>query len=92
MEKVIAQVVKEYVMDVEGLDFVVKGRIVKFLNKEGREVFRWSISHHYKSSEKAITPYYPSKLTGDTLGEAEDLLLSYMKGFTAIGVTSNGYY
>ena len=86
------EVVKEYVLIVEGLDFSVKGRISRLIKDSGVDEYYWDISHHYRPSEKAAGVYSPSKKTTHSFNEAEFLLSGYMKGFTTIGVTPNELY
>jgi len=88
----IGEIVKEFVLRVDGLEFSVKGLIVKSRGPEGEDTFEWAISHYYKPSEKAATIYIPSARSGKTLEEAEQLLMAYMQTFTTLDVTPNQYY
>jgi hypothetical protein len=92
MSNRISEVVKEYVLDVDELNFSVKGRVTKTIRADGLDEFYWNISHHYRPSETAGGVYYPSRIRTDTLEEAERLLLLYMSGFTTIDVTPNMDY
>ena len=83
------EVVKEYVLIVEGLDHSVKGRIERVVKDSGTEEYYWAISHYYRGSESAGTPYSPSRRTTNSFDESRALLLMYMRGFTTIGVTPN---
>ncbi|MEW6609584.1 MAG: hypothetical protein AB1414_19425 [bacterium] len=88
MNNSISEVVKEYVLDVEGLYVTVKGRISKTENNK----FRWQISHYCKPSETAAGVYRPSNTTFNSFDEAERELKLYMNSFTTIDVTPNEYY
>jgi hypothetical protein len=92
MSKYISEVIKEYVLEHDDLDFSVKGRITKTVRDDGANEYYWSISHHYRPSESAATVYYPSRIRTETFEEAEHLLHLYMSGFTAIDVTPNKHY
>jgi len=85
------KVVSEFIAQVDGLEFVVKGRITELMDTETDRKFYWSISHHYRPSETAGV-YYPSTVSAKTIEEAEFLLLAYMKNFTSIGVVPNQYF
>ncbi len=91
MKPEIYEVIKEYTLDVDGLDFTVKGRISKIKNNERELPFCWDISHHYKPT-KGAGVYYPSKMSTKTFEEAENFLLAYMVCFTTIGVTPDKNY
>lgn len=91
MSNRIAEVVKEYVVEVEGLDFSVKARIMKSTDSGGKEEFRWDISHYYCPSQGAGV-YSPSKRTDASFRVLEGLLKAYMGNFTMIGVVPNEYY
>jgi hypothetical protein len=88
MYKEIVEVVKEYILYAEGLDFKVKGRITK--PKERDEYF-WDINHYW--GKKGVPPNNPSERTFKTVEEAESSLFSYMNGFSEAGqVTQNDRY
>lgn len=86
------EIVKEYVLRIEGLDHSVKGRVVKLIKDTGAEEYTWDISHNYRPSESAAAVYYPSEKTTNSFKETESLLLQYMNGFTKIDVTPNELY
>lgn len=88
----IAEVIKEYVIHVDGLEHVVKSRIAKIIKPERAEEYRWEISHNYKPTEGAAGVYYPSKISADSFDATESLMMAYVGGFTNISVTQNEYY
>lgn len=89
MNRNILEIVKEYLLQLDELDFVIKGRICR-LGKEGGEFeYFWDISHHCKPSDDAAGVYYPSRVLVDTFDEAERLLMRYMESFTTFSVTKN---
>lgn len=75
MSKYISEVVKEYILEHDALDFSIKGRITKTLRADGVNEYFWSISHHYRPTHNAAGVYYPSRVQTETLEEAEQLLL-----------------
>jgi len=92
MDKEISEVLKEYVIDVDDLEFRVKGRLVKTTNEGRQEKYGWAISHYCAGTEDA-GPYVPSKIWWDTYEAAEGNLLAYMKSFDAsFGVQPNKFY
>jgi hypothetical protein len=50
MTNVIYQVVKEFKTSVDGLDFEIKGRILKRVSGDNGLIvdYKWEISHYYK--------------------------------------------
>ena len=86
------EVMKEYIMFVEGLDFSVKGRVTQSTNQEGEDEFHWEISHYYRTKESAAAVYIPSKKTTKSFELTKSILMAYMKGFTTIGVKPNERY
>ena len=88
----IAEVIKEYVIHVDGLEHIVKSRIVKIIKPERGENYRWEISHNYKPTEGAAGVYYPSKISASTFEDAESFMMAYVGGFTNISVKPNEYY
>jgi len=90
--RVIAEVVKEYILHHDGLDFTVKGRITKIKGNDGVYTYEWSISHYYKPSEHAGGVHVPSSRSSISLKEAEDSLFAYMEAFTNIGIKQNNFY
>lgn len=92
MENEIYTVLKEYTMDVEGVNHAVKGVIAKRVVERGSGDFFWSISHYCKPSKQAATIYIPSGISGDTYEQAERYLMMYMKSFTNIEVTPNEFF
>ena len=92
MENEIYTVLKEYTMDVEGLNYAIKGMITKRVNERGSGDYFWSVSHYCKPSKQAATIYIPSRICGDTFDEAEQHLMMYMTTFTTIDVTPNDFF
>lgn len=92
MSKHITEVVKEYVLMHDDLDFSVKGRVTKTIRDDGVDEYYWNISHHYRPTESAVGVYHPSRVRTETFEEAEQLLHHYMSNFTTIDVTPNKNY
>lgn len=84
------EIVKQYVIHVDGLEYPVHAYIEKYV-RDGEEFYDWSISHHYKGKEGAGV-YYPSSISDRTIERCETLLKMYVAGFTNIGVKKNKYY
>jgi hypothetical protein len=93
MTNVIYQIVKEYKISIDGLNFEIKGRVLKRVSgDEGLTVdFKWEISHYYKPSDGA-TVYYPSQDHAETAERAEQLLIHYLTHFTNIDIEVNPNY
>jgi hypothetical protein len=93
MTNVIFQVVKEFKASVEGLDFEIKGRVLKRVSGDsGLTVdYKWEISHYYKPLDGA-TVYHPSQEHAETAERAEQLLLYYMTPFTNLNIETNPNY
>ena len=85
MTSAIYQVVKEFTASVDGIDFEVKGRILKRIHGDDLITadFKWEISHYYQPLD-GFAVYHPSQDYAETLERAEDLLLIYMKNFATI--------
>ncbi|WP_044871353.1 hypothetical protein [Pseudomonas sp. LFM046] len=86
------KVLEEHLFEVEGLDFMVKGRI-SHSDQLPPEVggYYWEISHFYKPTEGATGPYYPSVRNGKILEAARQGLFFYAKSFRNIGVVAAKY-
>lgn len=92
MANIIYEVVKEYVIHVEGLDFPVKGRVLKRHEPSKDDfTYMWEISHYCKPEETAIGVYIPSLNIANSFEEVEHMLLRYMRKFTNIGVKASDY-
>lgn len=91
MAQQIAEVVKQFVMCVPGVEPNVKARITRFKDNEGQTQFRWETSHHYAPSEGAGVKF-PDKRTDIDIDVVENMLTAYMNGFAAIKVTPNDNY
>jgi hypothetical protein len=76
----IGEVVKLYEVDVAGLEFPVRGKIIRYTSGE-QTTYRWAISHHYKPSAQAAGIYYPSRVTERTLEDAEIDFRAYAEHF-----------
>jgi len=72
---VVAEIIKQFDVHVEGIPFTVKGKIAKY-----KDSYMWSISHHYKPTTGAGV-YYPSSVTANTLADAEMLFRAYAEDF-----------
>jgi hypothetical protein len=86
-----AEIVKEYVVQVSGLDHSVKARIIKSIEGESRHLFLAQISHYCKPDESAAEVYRPSFLFNN-FTTTETRVLDYLKNFTTIDVTVNERY
>ncbi len=86
-----SEIIKQFVYQVDGLDYNVYGRIVKII-EEGEVFYRWEISHNYKPAQNAGI-YYPSATGGTSVSEMEELLNTYAESFTAeFEVRENSHY
>ncbi|MFT2159345.1 hypothetical protein [Pseudomonas putida] len=86
------KVVEEYIFEVDGLDFDVKGRITFTEGMpESTGGYLWEISHTYKPTEDAIGPYRPSRRNAQTLEEARSLLFQYADNFKTFSVHVEKY-
>ena len=92
MSKVINEIIYEYKMYVDNLDFEIKGRILKNVDESEEYIYSWEVSHFCKPSENAAGVYIPSTSRAKTIKEAKVLLFSYMDTFTNIDVETNNYY
>lgn len=87
------EVVKEYefLVNAPSIGGKVKGKILKQIlpcpYKD--DVYLWSVSHYYKPSENSITPYHPSRISGDSFVDVERDLFIYVEQFTDIGIEKN---
>jgi len=90
----IYEVVKEFKTSIDGLNFEIKGRILKRVmgDKDIEYSFKWEISHYYKQYQNSVEAYHPSGTYAATYERAEYMLFFYMKPFTNIGVEINPYY
>ena len=85
------ELVKELEVDVTGLSYPVKGKILKMITRDKDKIYIGKLSHYCKPSKMAATIYIPS-LTGNDISTVEYLLLTYLKSFTLIDVTRNEHY
>ncbi len=86
-----SEIIKQFVYQVDGLNYNVYGRIVKII-EEGEVFYRWEISHNYKPAQNAGI-YYPSTISGNSATEMEEHLRVYAENFTAeFEVRENSYY
>lgn len=85
------EIIKEIEVTVNGLNFPVKGKILKIITGYKEYIYMGQLSHYCKPTEMAATVYIPS-LTGSDISTVEHLLLSYLKSFTLIDVTENEQY
>lgn len=93
MTNVIYEIMKEFKISVDNLDFEIQGRLLKRISGESEfnVDYKWEISHYYRPTDGA-TVYYPSQNYAATLKKAEQLLLKYMTPFTNIDVEINHNY
>lgn len=86
------KILEEYVFDVEGLGYPVKGRVSYIEGMpESLGGFFWEISHCYKPTADALGVYRPSRRNGQTLEEARDLLFAYAQNFQTFEVSVERY-
>jgi len=88
----IRKIVEEYSMFVDGLDFLITGRVLVSLDTDSTYNYSWEISHYCKGTEAAATAYTPSDRTASTIEEARKRLMIHMETFTTIGVEPNQYF
>lgn len=78
----IAEVVKEYRINVSDLEESVHAVIVYYPDREPQLRYEWRISHHYRPTPQAGF-YFPSVRSEATFKACEQLLMAYAKSFTA---------
>jgi hypothetical protein len=76
----IGEVVKQFELRVEPLLHAIAGKITRYENAQGVVRYDWSISHNYQPAQGAGV-YYPSKISCDSLEEAEGLFKAYAGSF-----------
>lgn len=86
-----AEIIKEFRINIDGLEHSVKGRIVKSIKGDSSEIYLGELSHYCKPSEEAATIYQPS-LVSKSYENVEYQLLNYLEKFTLINVTNNPSY
>ena len=87
------EIVREFVFWIEGLDHVVKGRVMrKIAPAQKKFPVSWQISHYYKPSKGAASIHIPSKTIASSSKDAEKLLRLYADTFTTIDVEPNQHY
>jgi len=87
MDHIIKEIITEYKVSLDALDYTVKGRILKEI-KDGGEYY-WEVSHYCKPSETAGGAYIPSLTHAPTFEQAKNLMFAYLNSFTNIGVIPN---
>ncbi len=85
------QVMEEYEVMVEGLNYKIKGKVLKSVSDDGEVSFIGSLSHYCKPDEGSADVYRPS-LGRREIESARHLLIQYLKSFTNIDVEQNMYY
>lgn len=86
-----AEIIKEFRVNVQGLEHSVKGRVVKSVEGDFKNVFLGEFSHHCKPHIDAFDVHSPDIVRQD-YNSAERLVLSYLENFTTIDVRPNKYY
>lgn len=86
-----AEIIKEFRVNVQGLDYSVKGRIVKSVKGDFDNVYLGEFSHYCKPHVDAIDVYSPD-IVRQNFDSAERLVLSYLENFTTIDVKPNKHY
>lgn len=85
------EVIKEFKINIEGLDHAVKGRVVKSVKGYFDEVYLGEFSHYCKPHEGAFDVYSPD-ISRQDVDQAINLVLNYLESFTTIGVVPNKRY
>ena len=88
MDHKVYQIIKEYVVTVEGLSHDVKGRVIKNLSHENDPSYEYQVSHYCKQ-ENTQSTHHPESPYGNTEDEAELHLLDYLTKFTRSGIEVN---
>jgi hypothetical protein len=91
MSNIPAEIIKQYRVRVEGLDFTVYGRIIKSVKGEDEESYLGELSHYCKQSKDDLGAYKPS-LVRREIEQVESLIIQYLEKFTNINVEKNNYY
>lgn len=76
----IGEIVKQFEFHVPPLPHAIKGKIVKYADKNGTTAYEWSISHYYRQLAGAGV-YFPSKAKAQTLEVAEQDFRAYAESF-----------
>jgi hypothetical protein len=87
------EVLQEYQLKMEGLEYPIKARIIQSIRQLGQHIpirYYWQISHYYKPKDAPLD-YTPNRMHALTKDDAYRDLMSYMKGFT-LNVTANKNY
>lgn len=87
----IYEVVKEFVVRVDGFDEPIKARVIKNLYTKTDFEFQWEVSHYYKPTEDAGI-YYPDNRLGRTYEDCRNVMFYYLKSFVNIEIVKNNYY
>lgn len=91
MYKSVDKVVAEYVFTVLNLEFPIKGRICERMGTTQSMRFNWTVSHYYKFAKEAPGGSPPAKTECGSKEEAERLLFSYVRDFTAFAEPNKAY-
>ena len=86
-----AEIIKEYRVRVEGLDFPIKARIVKTLSGDDSHLFLGELSHYCQQEKSAGDVYQPSLVRQD-FNQVEHLIIRYLENFTSFNVIENRNY
>ena len=86
-----AEIIKEFRVNVPGLEHSVRGRIVKSVKGDFSDIFLGEFSHYCKQHEEAFDVYSPDIVRQD-YHAAEHLVLRYLENFTTIEVKPNKSY
>lgn len=83
-------VLETHSFTIEGLDFQLKGKIIKSTAHEvSHRPYEWIVSHYCKSFDTAMLVHKPSVTNEESLEEARTKLKSYANMFRAIDVEEN---
>lgn len=85
------EVIKEFKINIEGLDHAVKGRVVKSVKGDFSDVFLGEFSHLCKPHKGASDVYSPD-ISRQDVDQAINLVLNYLESFTTIDVKPNKRY
>ena len=91
MKNIPAEIIKEYRVHVEGLEYPIKARIIKSLSGNDEHLFLGELSHYCRQNDTDAEVYRPS-LVRQNLDQVESLLIQYLERFTTLNITENKYY
>ena len=86
------EIVKESIFSFTDIDYSIKGRIVKIMNRTSNSAYMYDISHYCRLEQEADI-YISSAVFGDSVEDVEYRLMMYVKRFeSAAQIVKNPYY